>query len=280
MKRPIRLLALDLDGTVLNNAKHISPANRRAISAAIAAGVTVIPASGRPLNGLSREFLDIPGVEYALTANGAAVYRLTDRTPILTRYLDTGLAVELVGRLSRLELMAAFFIAGQSYAVPEQLALLPRLSACRAVRDYLRSSRRPLADPEGFIRANGRVEKISLDFIRTPEGERVDLPAVEAILAPRPELNVVSGGGGNLEITAPEATKGNALLALAELLGIPREQTMACGDSENDLEMLKAAGFSVAMANCEDCVRPYVDAVTASNEEDGVARAIYDYILD
>ncbi len=279
MKRPIKLLALDLDGTVLNDAKHITPATRQALEAAIAAGVTVIPASGRPLTGLSPEFLDIPGVEYALTSNGAALYRLRDRQPIYTDYLDTGLAAELMERLSSLELMATFFAAGRGYAVQRQLALLPRLSVSQAVKDYLATSRQPLEDPVDFIRQNGRVEKFSLNFIHTPGGTWVDYPQVQALLEEHPGLSVVSGGTDNLEITAPTASKGTALLALADHLGIPHEQTMACGDSENDLEMLKAAGFAVAMANSEACILPYADAVTASNEEDGVAKAIAQYIL-
>ena len=92
-------------------------------------------------------------------------------------------------------------------------------------------------------------------------------------------LKSVSGGTNNDEITAPGADKGAGLLALADHLGIPREQTMACGDSENDLAMLDAAGFAVAMANSEACVFPHADAVTASNEEDGVAKAVYKYVL-
>ena len=130
-----------------------------------------------------------------------------------------------------------------------------------------------------FIRQNGRVEKFSLNFIHTPGGTWVDYPQVQALLEEHPGLSVVSGGTDNLEITAPTASKGTALLALADHLGIPHEQTMACGDSENDLEMLKAAGFAVAMANSEACILPYADAVTASNEEDGVAKAIAQYIL-
>ena len=251
----------------------------QALEAAIAAGVTVIPASGRPLTGLSPEFLDIPGVEYALTSNGAALYRLRDRQPTHTDYLDTGLAAELMDRLSSLELMATFFAAGRGYAVQRQLALLPRLSVSQAVKDYLATSRQPLEDPVDFIRQNGRVEKFSLNFIHTPGGTWVDYPQVQALLEEHPGLSVVSGGTDNLEITAPTASKGTALLALADHLGIPHEQTMACGDSENDLEMLKAAGFAVAMANSEACILPYADAVTASNEEDGVAKAIAQYIL-
>lgn len=279
MNHPIKLLALDLDGTVLNNAKHITPVTRAALEAAIAAGVTVIPASGRPMTGLCQEFLDIPGVEYALTSNGAAVYRLRDNLAIYTDYLDTDLAAELMERMLDLELLATFFADGQGYAVDWQMSLLPRLPLSEPVKDYLRTSRILLKDPVSLIRQRGKVEKFSLNFVHGPDGQWVDYDKLKVVLDRHPDLSVVSGGTDNLEITSPTATKGTALLALADFLGIPREQTMACGDSENDLEMLKAAGFSVAMANCEDCIRPYVDAVTGSNEEDGVAQAIYKYIL-
>lgn len=279
MNQPIKLLALDLDGTVLNNAKHITPVTRAALEAAIAAGVTVIPASGRPMTGLCEEFLSIPGVEYALTSNGAAVYRLRDNRAIYTNYLDTDLAVELMEGMLPLELMATFFADGQGYAVARQMSLLPRLPLDEPVKAYLRASRKLLEDPVAFIRQQGKVEKFSLNFVHGPDGGWVDYDKLKVMLDRHPELSVVSGGTDNLEITAPTASKGTALLALADFLSIPHEQTMACGDSENDLEMLKAAGFSVAMANCEDCIRPYVDAVTGTNEEDGVAQAIQKYIL-
>lgn len=279
MNHPIKLLALDLDGTVLNNAKHITPVTRSALEAAIAAGVTVIPASGRPMTGLCEEFLSIPGVEYALTSNGAAVYRLKDNQAIYTNYLDTDLAAELMERMLPLELMATFFADGQGYAVQQQMSLLPRLPLDEPIKAYLRSSRKLLEDPVAFIRQHGKIEKFSLNFVHGPDGKWIDYQGLKNILDDHPDLSVVSGGTDNLEITSPTASKGTALLALADYLGIPRDQTMACGDSENDLEMLKAAGFSVAMANCEDCIRPYVDAVTGTNEEDGVAQAIYKYIL-
>lgn len=279
MKHPIRLLALDLDGTVLNNAKHISPATRAALERAIAAGVEVVPASGRPLTGLTREFLDIPGVNYALTSNGAAVYRISDQAHIYTAYLDVDIAADLMARLLKLELMATFFADGQGYATAAQLSLLPKLSISEPVREYLRTSRIVLEDPVSYIRTQGHVEKFTLNFRHGPDDRWVDHDGVKEILADYPQLCVVSGGTDNLEITAPTASKGAALLALADHLGIPHDQTMACGDSENDLAMLQAAGFSVAMANSEACVLPHVDAVTTSNEEDGVAKAIYDYIL-
>ena len=278
MKHPIKLLALDLDGTSLNAAKHITPAVRQALLDAMAAGVTVVPASGRPLTGLSEEFLAIPGVNYALTSNGAAVYRLSDHTRIYERCLDTHLAAGLMRRLEQLDIVATFFANGQGYASQRQLAFLPRLDVTEPVRDYLRTTRTPLADPAAFILEHGQVEKFTLNYLPTPDGGRVDGEKVRSLLKEF-GLKSVSGGTSNDEITAPGADKGAGLLALAGHLGIPREQTMACGDSENDLAMLDAAGFAVAMANSEACVFPHADAVTASNEEDGVAQAVYEYIL-
>lgn len=279
MKPTIRLLALDLDGTVLTNDKHISPVTRKALEDAIAAGVTVLPASGRPLEGITREFLDIPGVNYALTSNGAVVYRLSDGAQIYAEYLDTQLAAQLMQQFLTLNLMATFFAGGRGYASASQLALLPRLKVSKPVMEYLRTSRIVLDDPVDFILTNGHVEKFTLNFLHDAEDHWVDEAPLRAILAKHPELSVVSGGTDNLEITAPAASKGHAMLALAAHLGILQEQTMACGDSENDVEMLRAAGLSVAMANSEDCVFHAAKAVTTSNEENGVAKAIYDYIL-
>lgn len=279
MTPTIRLLALDLDGTVLNNENHISPVTRKALEDAIAAGVTVLPASGRPLSGITQEFLDIPGVNYALTSNGAVVYRLSDGAPIHTDYLDTALAAELIHAFASLHVMTTFFVDGRGYTPATQLELLPLLHVSEPLRVYLRNSRIALEDPVEFIRTHGHVEKFTLNFLHDEADHWVDEAPVRAILAKHPELSVVSGGVDNLEITAPTASKGHAMLALAAMLGIPREQTMACGDSENDLEMLRSAGLSVAMANSEPCVFEVASVVTTSNEENGVAKAIHDYIL-
>ena len=196
MKHPIRLLALDLDGTSLNTAKHITPAVRQALLDAMAAGVTVVPASGRPLTGLSEEFLALPGVNYALTSNGAAVYRLSDRARIYERCLDTRLAAELMRRLEQLDIVATFFANGQGYASQRQLAFLPRLDVTEPVRDYLRTTRTSLADPAALILEHGRVEKFTLNYLPAPGGGRVDGEKVRALLEEF-GLKSVSGGTNN-----------------------------------------------------------------------------------
>ena len=275
----IRLLALDLDGTVLDDEKHITPATRRALEDAIAAGVTVLPASGRPLSGISREFLDIPGVNYAICANGALVCRLSDGAKLHEDNLEDGVAMALLEELGRLNIITSFFLEGKSYLPARQYDLMDQLSVSPGVLAYLRASRIPVEHPAELVRARGGVQKFSLGFVHEADGRWRDGDRVRAILARYPALTVVSGGVDNLEITAPTAHKGAALRALGEQLGIPREETMACGDSGNDLEMIRYAGWGVAMANSEPEVLAVADAVTASNQEDGVALAIRRYIL-
>ena len=86
--------------------------------------------------------------------------------------------------------------------------------------------------------------------------------------------------GTNLEINAPGVNKGMGLIQLGRLLGIEREEIMACGDGNNDLMMLKEVGFGVAMANGADEVKEVADYITLSNEEDGVAAAIEKFVLN
>lgn len=96
------------------------------------------------------------------------------------------------------------------------------------------------------------------------------------------ELDVVISGsiGSNLEMNAPGVHKGEGLLILGKLLGIEREEIMACGDGGNDLEMIKTAGLGVAMDNATDEVKAAADYITCSNEEDGVAKAIEKFVLN
>ena len=83
----------------------------------------------------------------------------------------------------------------------------------------------------------------------------------------------------SLEFSPTEANKGTGMLALAELLGVPREATMAVGDADNDLPMLRGAGLGVAMGNANERVRAAADVVVADNDHGGVAEAIRTYLL-
>jgi hydroxymethylpyrimidine pyrophosphatase-like HAD family hydrolase len=115
---------------------------------------------------------------------------------------------------------------------------------------------------------------MTLNFYPDEQGVYTDREKVRRFLLDYPSVDFVSGGYNNLEITRAGTNKGIGLHRLAEILGVDPAGTMAIGDSENDLAILKAAGIGVAMGNATDALKAQADYITASNEEDGVACAI------
>ncbi len=267
----IRMVALDLDGTVFNDQKQITPRTLAALRAALARGVTVLPATGRPLAGAPREFLAIPGVDWALTSNGGCVWRLAGRQPAVRLLLSPAQARQVLEVLTGLDCTIDLYADGWAYTTAAHLARLETLVEPELL-PYIRASRRTVPDLAAFAAAEPGIEKFSCQFgaagHRQAARDRLTALGYE----------VTCSLGTNLEINAPGVTKGAALLTLAEQLGIRRDQVMACGDSDNDAAMLRAAGLGVAMGNAEPAARAAADAVTATNQEDGVALALARYI--
>ena len=140
----------------------------------------------------------------------------------------------------------------------------------------LRTTRAPVDDLKAFLREKGQpVQKVQLCFRDMAERET----ARAEIAAAFPEILVTSSFRNNLELNAADADKGRALLALAQHLGIPAADTIAFGDSSNDLRMLRAAGTSVAMGNAAPEVRAVCGCVTDTNDHDGVAAFLYAHVL-
>lgn len=271
----IRILGLDLDGTVFDDEKNISPRTLDAIRGALDKGVIVLPATGRPVSGVPGEFLHMPGVRYALTSNGATVTELATGRRIVELTFATEDALRVYDVLQPFDCAMSIFIDGMSYTAAENLPNLERFSP-PALRPYLRDSRIGVEDIHGFMRAHAHgIEKFSILYPDYPTRD-----AARAAVTGACRVEATSSLGCNLELNAPGVTKGQALLTLAEQLGFTRDQVMACGDSDNDLAMLRAAGLGVAMGNAEPEVRQAADVVVADNNHDGVAEAIHRFILD
>ena len=270
----IQLIALDLDGTVLNTQKHITKRTLDAIRAAIAQGVTVIPATGRLRNGLTQEFLDIEGVRYALTANGAAVLDLQTGERLFEGCLSREEALWQYRATRKWDVMFDVYSGG---VIATERRLFPRLSefAPAEMLPYFHKTRTCVDDMEAFItQCSAPIEKVTMLFTRPEER----LEALEA-LADGGRFLVTTSIPGNAEVNAKGVDKGVGLLALAKHLGIAQESVMACGDSSNDAAMLRAAGFAVAMGNATPDIRALADVITDTNDEDGVAKAIEKYVL-
>lgn len=270
----IRLIALDLDGTVFDDEKRITPRTLAAMRAALDKGVAVIPATGRTLDGVPEAFLDLPGVRYALTSNGASVVDRSDGRLLVRQCFAPKQAARLFDILEPLGGMMCLFVDGTSYTTEanarDSYHLVPP-----ALRPYFRKTRRIVPDIHPILagHADG-IEKFSILYGSLEARDA----AWQAALAAGP-VEATTSLERNLELNAPGVSKGTGLLALAKVLGLRPEQVMACGDSGNDLTMIRLAGLGVAMGNATDEVKAAADSITLDNNHDGVAAAIERFVL-
>ncbi|HWQ57445.1 MAG TPA: Cof-type HAD-IIB family hydrolase [Clostridia bacterium] len=272
--RNIKLIALDMDGTLLTDRKTVSPRSLRAIRTALERGVTVAPTSGRNLETLPRELLEIPEIRYVITCNGARIWDRHSGAAIYERLIPLPTVLELMDRLKGYECVVEASVADRLYisfrdAKRELLYVPPEL------RKYLKQLRWETEDVRDLLIEKGLdVDKM---LVYTPDEEEQE--RVRRILAGRRDLAVSFSVKNNLEINADGSSKGDGLCELARRLGIEKSEIMACGDSGNDLSMLETAGFSVAMGNAVPEAKKRADVVTLTNNEDGVAAAIEQYVL-
>lgn len=268
----IRLIAFDLDGTLLTEKKELTPRTRDILEYAAEKGIELLATTGRALSGIPDAVKALSGANYALTSNGAGVYKRSDSGYELVREkaMDKNKTIALMNELMELEVMPDPFIDGKCYMVAEKAYLVDLMDVSDAMKDYIRSSRTLIDDMKTFL-SDKNVQKITINFATDEHGHRIDLEAVCEILKRYPDFVAVTGGIRNIEVSDKLATKGDSMMALADLIGISADQIVAFGDSENDITMLRAAGLGVAMANSLDITKEAADDITLSNDEDGVA---------
>lgn len=274
----IELVAVDIDGTLLDSQSRISERDRRAIRAAVERGVRVILVTGRRFVIARPIALELELTTPLITHNGALVKHPQTGAVIDYHPLAAPLARRVValGRTVGADLVCC--------ADPEGLgrALIERISEHNVrLRQYL--DRAPLVvervpDLMAAIRRDPIQIMSSGPCARMDEFERVlaeDLNGRVTLLKtvyPQKDMTI-------LDILAPRCSKAAALARLVARYGLNRHQVMAIGDNENDMAMLQFAGLGVIMGNAQHHLKPAADYVTASNDESGVARAIERFIL-
>lgn len=266
----IKLIALDLDGTLLDSLKRLSPANEAALRRCTSQGIHIVPATGRMWDGVPESVRSISGVRYGIVANGGRVVDALENKEISTALIPVNLAVELMEFASRSKGTFDPYLDGRGAMEPRFLDHLGDYGVEPKIQELVKATRDAVPDSIAYVKkCNRPVEKINMFFADQEERARV-----RRALEQRPELAVSSSLYNNLEINAAGATKGNGILSLARYLGIPAEETMAFGDGENDLSMIREAGIGVVMGNGLDILKQCADYITDTNDRDGVARAI------
>lgn len=272
MELPIRIIALDLDGTTFTDQKEITPRTQEAIASAIEHGIIVMPATGRPINGLPEQFLQIPGVRYALCSNGAVITDLKENTILYEKTIPKSLVFAVMDLLEGVKGTFELYIQDRAHIDQQLMEHLDEYVPSAPLRDYIRKSRMVHSNLREFFESCPYgVQKINMSYATIAEKDEIQTLIKNTF----PELVCVNGQPTNLELTIQGADKGTGLLAFGQLLGIEREEIMAFGDSSNDIDMLEKVGVGVAMANAEPEVQSHADFVTRyTNNEDGIADVI------
>lgn len=276
MKKDIRIIALDLDGTLLNSDKELTERNYRALEAAAARGIEIVPTTGRFYDGMPAVIRDLPFVNYAITINGAQVSNVRTGEVLYRAEIPWQRAVELMEYFDTLPLVYDCYLGNGAFMTAAMRERIDDYTDNPHYRKMVRDLRVPVPELKTFLAERGQDVQKSQIFTMDAALRRQVLEEV-----PRrfPDLIATSALAHNVEVNEMRANKGAAVLALAAQLGLGAEHVMSFGDGLNDVSMITAAGTGVVMANAFDEVKQYADYITDDCDHDGVAAAIEKFCL-
>lgn len=268
----IKCIALDLDQTTLNQDHRLSAENRKALELCICKGIHIVIASGRAFDSLPADVLSIPGIEYAITSNGAAVYYVPDGAR-LHGYTLTPQSVEHILQLTAAEpITYEVFIDGIAYGAASYVADPIAYGTPPTSVEYIQRTRRPVPDMLSFIREHiGQLDSLDLVVRHQADKERLSTLLRSAI----PNIYVTSSVPQLVEISHKDAGKHSGVRFVAECLGLTPTQIAAFGDGDNDADMLRYVGCGIAVANASPACLAAADFVTPSFDQNGVAHGIH-----
>jgi len=268
------LIAIDMDGTLLSNENMITKENVESIKAAQSEGIHVVISTGR-LYDSAKEALDEVGINCPIISlngskiydqNGNVILNKTMNKEVFSRVLtecerenNTFIVSTNKGSYTknRDKLYEEFFIDKKTKKIKKLTATLENIRNYHSVEDFT------------------SLDVYKILFLSNDQGT---ISRLRNKLSREEQLLVTSSHSNNLEINAAGVSKGAALLHLAPILGVDLQQSMAIGDSFNDVSMFNRVGFSVAMGNATDELKQHCVFTTKTNNESGVAHAIYHFM--
>ncbi len=261
-----RLLAIDLDGTLLTPQKIITPRTYQALRQAISAGVTIVIATGQTLSVLQNVCADLPLSAPQIIENGAIIADIHSGDILHERLIPPEHILPVLDELRNFGLYRAYHTLHRVYVDRNT----PR------ARSWYRPPVLPAVEVEDVasLYPLSCIKVVGIGEANTLREKRRELERIFA-----EQLYVTQSSFDILEFLHPEVSKGNALRIIAADLNIMPEEIVAFGDNHNDIGMLRLAGLGVAMGNAHEEVKAAADYVTRSNAEDGVAVVIEEMIL-
>lgn len=261
----IRLVAVDVDGTLVTAKQEILPRVRQAAADAAAHGVELALCTGRSPGECDYILDALPQLHYIVAYTGAQVIDLRTGESLYHCPLSADEARLIYSRLRRYDGLINFFSGGIVYNSGPQMENFDRYYI-PSVRMLFAHGHKIVDDLDGMIaRWDAPVEKFYVKYASEDEHRRA-----KEDLSQLPYF-VTEAGFIDLEVMNPDTDKGVALAALAQRLGLRREEVMAIGDSSNDAATLRYAGTAVVMENGSEALKKTADIIAPSNEKGGVA---------
>lgn len=265
---PYSIIALDLDGTLTNSEKNITPRTFDALMKAQREGVRLVLASGRPTFGISAlanqlQLADYGG--YVLSYNGGRIIDWCEKTVIFSQVVDQKLVPILYDFAEKAQLPIVTYL-------PE--AILASKNEGEYLAEEARINGMPIVVAQNFVEEAMQIAGGSTKFLIPGEPELLIQLESEMKAALSEQMEVFRSAPFFLELPPKGIDKAQSLQRLLTHLGLERDSLMAFGDGFNDLSMIQFAGQGVAMANAVEEVKSIADFVTTSNEEDGIAHAL------
>lgn len=268
-----KIIATDLDGTLFNSRAELSEENIAAIRTLTEKGVWVVPSSGRTLHEMPPVIRDNPLFRYIIHSDGASIYD-REKDTFYGVYMDHALNNEVLDILADYEVYFTIRIKGHSYRNTRSSdEVLDYFRYTAPYKRFLRYFIEPLYDFDAFCRRQTEVEMLCINF-HSPD-EQAEFARR---IGEHPLLDWTSSEIANIEVYHKDAGKGNGLWRLADLLGVDRADTIAVGDSQNDLTNIQAAGLGLAMGNAWEDIKTAADEVICTNDEHAMKYILEHYI--
>ncbi|MBQ6388916.1 MAG: HAD family phosphatase [Mogibacterium sp.] len=267
-----KIIAIDLDDTLLDSNKELSAGNLAILKEAASAGVQIVPATGRFYKGIPEVIRDLPFINYAITVNGATVLNIHTGETLYEACIAPEEAVEIMEFLDTLPLIYDCYYDGWGYITASMMEQVPEFITSKALLKMMYDLRTPVDDLKSWIREGSRSPQKIMSFTRNSTEYRDE--AIRIIADRFPGFRVTTSQPTNIEVNSPRADKGLALRSLAEALNVDMEDTAAIGDGLNDLSMIRMAGTGIAMANSCREVLEAADVITGDCDSDGAGEAI------
>lgn len=269
-----KMIAIDMDGTLLNDKKEVSKENKIAIKKASELGVKIVVCTGRIFTS-ARFYASLIGTAAPIVASNGAYIREKDENRIIyKKAINKEILPELINVIESFGLTLHLY-TNQSIYTKELVNLaLNYIRWNEVVSEGEKVEVKVVKDFEDVINSE-EILKVALvcDDIEL-------LRKLRSKISEEFDVSIVSSNSNNIEIMAKGISKGNAVKILADYFGYKREEVICVGDSENDISMIEYAGLGVAMGNGIDYVKSIADYITDTNERDGVAKVINKFILN